>query len=80
MKLTKGRINKLLKSHKQTFKQYAPSVLSVNRTNDVKYSELFSNNSHTKQKHSFTMRNKKKPLNLINKSLHNYKAMFSIKN
>ena len=77
MKLTKGRINKLLKSHKQTFKQHDHSI---NRTNDVKYSELFDNKSHTKQKHSFTVRNKKKPLNLINKSLHNYKAMFSIKN
>ena len=78
MKLTKGRINKLLKSHKQTFKKYAHSVTSVNRTNDV--IEHVANNLHTKQKHSFTLRNKKKPLNLINKSLHNYKAMFSIKN
>ncbi len=55
MKLTKGRINKLLKARKQTFKQGSHRI-----------TDKSLKSSH------FTLRNKHRPLNLINKSLRNY--------
>ena len=70
MKLTKGRIHKLLSIRKQTFKR--SRVDSSNKLND-KEKEKEATNSHS-HSHNFTVRNKK-PMNLMKKSLHNYKSI-----
>lgn len=57
MKLTKGRIHKLLSIRKQTFKR---------SRNDY--------SSNKESSHNFTARNKQ-PMNLMKKTLHNYKSI-----
>lgn len=59
MKLTKGRINKLLKMHRHTVKHIKHNVTSTT------YSHKSRNN--------FTIKSSKRPLNLANKTLHHYK-------
>lgn len=54
MKLTKGRINKLLKTHRHTVKHMKPTAV-INRAGN---------------RNNFTIRSNKRPLNLANKTLH----------
>lgn len=54
MKLTKGRINKLLKTHRHTVKHMKPNTVINRATN----------------RNNFTIRSSKRPLNLANKTLH----------
>ncbi len=70
MKLTKGRIHKLLSIRKQTFKRSRGE--SSNKDKD-KDNDKEVSHSHS-QSHNFTVRNKK-PMNLMKKSLHNYKSI-----
>lgn len=59
MKLTKGRINKLLKMHRRTVKHMKPNVVNA----------VYPH----KSRNNFTIRTSKRPLNLANKTLHHYK-------
>ncbi len=54
MKLTKGRINKLLKTHRHTVKHMKSNAV-INRAGS---------------RNNFTIRSNKRPLNLANKTLH----------
>ena len=54
MKLTKGRINKILKTNRHTVKRMKPNTV-INRT---------------VSRNNFTIRTSKRPLNLANKTLH----------
>lgn len=67
MKLTKGRIHKLLSIRKQTFKRVRCDSSSDKDNNKDK--EVTNSRSH-----NFTVRNKK-PMNLMKKTLHNYKSI-----
>jgi hypothetical protein len=64
MKLTKGRISKILKKHNQTFKASNKNITNNMNNANTSKTMIFS-------KHNFTLR-KKQALNLINKTLHNY--------
>ncbi len=54
MKLTKGRINKLLKTHRHTVRHMKTNTI-INRAGN---------------RNNFTIRTSKRPLNLANKTLH----------
>jgi hypothetical protein len=72
MKLTKGRIHKLLSIRKQTFKRSRGE--SSNKEKEKDKDKDMEKELTQSQSHNFTVRNKK-PINLMKKSLHNYKSI-----
>jgi hypothetical protein len=73
MKLTKGRIHKLLSIRKQTFKRCRGDS-SSNKEKDKDTDKDKDTEKEVTHSHNFTVRNKK-PMNLMKKSLHNYKSI-----